>query len=76
MSLIFLLVLAIRPGFGKLSLEHHDVMINGEMTRLSEKVLVYKNNNYGFELRCPETPEQSEMSGNQEDGFVRSEFIQ
>lgn len=77
LSCLFLLVLAIRPGFGKLNLECHNAIANGEMTRLTEKILVFSKDNYGFELHCPEAPaKQAEASAEQDRGFASSEFIE
>jgi hypothetical protein len=76
LSCLFLLVLAVRPGFGKLNLERHNAITNGEMTRLTDKILVFKKDNYGFELHCREAPaKRGDVSAPQESGFVSSEFI-
>jgi hypothetical protein len=70
-------VLAIRPGFGKLNLERHNAIMNGEMNRLTEKILIYKTNNYGFELHCVESlSKQAEICAENSRGFVSSEFIE
>jgi hypothetical protein len=77
LSCLFLLVLALRPGFGKLNLERHSAIADGEMTRLTEKILVFRKDNSGFELHCPEVPaKQTEVSSEQDRGFVSSEFIE
>jgi hypothetical protein len=77
LSSFFLFVLAIRPGFGKLNLERHNTIINGEMNRLTEKILIFKTNNYGFELHCAESvPKQAEIYAENSNGFVSLEFVE
>lgn len=77
LSSFCLFVLAVRPGFGKLNLERHNAITNGEMNRLTEKILIFKTNNYGFELHCAESlPKQAAIYAENSRGFVSSEFIE
>jgi len=77
LSCLFLLVLAVRPGFGKLNLEHHNKITDGEMNRLTEKIRIFKTYNYGFELHCAQPQaEQAEIWAEHTQGFVSSEFIE
>jgi len=52
MSCFFLLMFAIRPGFGKLDLENYDIDRNGGWNRLTDEIRNFKEVNYGFELHC------------------------
>jgi hypothetical protein len=50
----FLLLFAVRPGFGKMDLERYNTKADGEMTRLTDgKIRVFKKYSYGFDLHCP-----------------------
>ena len=75
----FLLLFAIRPGFGKMDLERYDTKIEGEMTRLTDgKIKVFKKYNYGFELHCPPSTPVKEANLYAEEfmGLVSRAFIE
>ncbi len=75
----FLLLFAIRPGFGKMNLERYDTKIDGEMTRLTDrKIKVFRKYNYGFELQCPSNASVKEAHLYAEEfiGLVSTAFIE
>jgi hypothetical protein len=75
----FLLLFAIRPGFGKMDLERYDTKIDGEMTRLTDgKIKVFKKYSCGFELRCPpSTPvKEADLYGEEFIGLVVRAFVE
>jgi len=74
----FLLLFAIRPGFGKLNLERYNTKIDGEMTRLTDgKIRVFKNDNYGFALHCPPAPaKEANLYAGEYIGFLSKAFIE
>jgi len=75
----FLLLFAIRPGFGKLGLERDDWKANGEMTRLTEgKIKVFKEYNFGFRFQCtpPVSVKEANLNGEEFIGLVSTSFIE
>ena len=75
----FLLLFAIRPGFGKMDLERYDTKIDGEMTRLTDgKIKVFKKYNNGFDLHCPPSASVKEANLYVEEfiGLVSTAFIE
>jgi hypothetical protein len=79
MSGFFLLLFAIRPGFGKMDLERYDTKIDGEMTRLTDgKIKVFKKYNYGFELHCPPSAsvKEANLYAKEFIGLVSTAFIE
>lgn len=77
MSCFFLLMFAIKPGFGKLNLEYHNLDKN-KWNRLTEgTILHYKQVNYGFELRCAGAKaEEAPVNAEVNSGFVSTAFIE
>lgn len=67
MSCFFLLMFAIRPGFGKLNLENYDMDKNGGWNRLTDEILNFKEVNYGFELHC------AGEKGKEVDGYIKED---
>ena len=73
----FLLLFAIRPGFGKLDLQHYNPDPVGEMTRLTDgKIRIFKTDNYGFDLHCAHAPAKTaNLSTEEIIGLVSAAFI-
>ena len=74
----FLLLFAIRPGFGKMNLERYNTKVDGEMTRLTDgKIKVFKKHNYGFDLHCA-SPVSKEANLYAEEfiGLISTAFIE
>ena len=75
----FLLMFAIRPGFGKLNLEEYNMDKNGGWNRLTVgTILHYEKVNYGFELRCAEKmkAKEADMYAGESRGFVSTALIE
>lgn len=76
MSGFFLLVFAIRPGFGKLSLEDHN-MDKNKWNRLTDEIQHFKEDSNGFELHCPGARAREAGNYSEENrGFVSTVFIE
>lgn len=76
MSCFFLLMFAIRPGFGKLNLENYDTDKNGGWNRLTDDILNFEEVNYGFELHCAgEKAKEGDIYTKENKGLISTAFI-
>ena len=74
----FLLLFAIRPGFGKLNLERYNTKIDGEMTRLTDgKIRIFIKDDHGFDLHCPPAPtKEANLYAAEFIGLVSTAFVE
>jgi hypothetical protein len=73
----FLLLLAIKPGFGKLNLQNNNTTINGFTRLTDEKIKNFRKDKYGFELHCACAPtKEADVDMEQNIGLVSTEFIE
>ena len=73
----FLLLLAIKPGFGKLNLQNNNTTINGFTRLTDEKIKNFRKDKYGFELHCACAPaKEADMYAERNGGLVSTEFIE
>ena len=69
MSCFFLLMFAIKPGFGKLNLQNNNTTINGFTRLTDEKIQNFRKEKYGFELHCACAPaKEADMYAEEEQG--------
>ena len=75
-SCFFLLMFAIKPGFGKLNLQNHNTTTG--FTRLTdEKIQNFRKDKYGFELHCAcASAKEANMNAEENRGLVSTEFIE
>lgn len=77
LSCFFLLMFAIKPGFGKLNLQNGNTAINGFTRLTDEKIQNFKKEKYGFELHCAcATAKEADMYVEESRGLVSTEFIE
>jgi hypothetical protein len=77
MLCFFLLLFAIRPGFGKLNLENCDIERNRGWNRLTEEIQHFEKVNCGFELHCEETPAKETVRYAEESkGLLSRDFLE
>ena len=77
MLCLFLPLLAITPGFGKLSLQNNSTNTNGFTRLTDEKIQNFRKEKYGFELHCACAPaKEANMNAEENRGLVSTEFIE
>ncbi len=77
MSCFFLLLLAIKPGFGKLNMQNNNTTINGFTRLTDEKIQNFRKEKYGFELHCACAPaKEAGMYTEESRGLVLAGFIE
>jgi hypothetical protein len=75
-SCFFLLMFAIKPGFGKLNLQNHNTT-NGFTRLTDEKIQNFRKEKYGFELHCACAPaKEAGLSVEENRGFLSTLFIE
>ena len=73
----FLLLLAIKPGFGKLNMQNSNTTMNGFTRLTDEKIQNFRKDKYGFELHCACAPaKEAGMYAEESGGFVSALFIE
>ena len=77
LSCFFLLMFAIKPGFGKLNLQNDNTTINGFTRLTDEKIQNFRKEKYGFELHCAcASAKEANMNAEENRGLVSTEFIE
>jgi len=73
----FLLLLAIKPGFGKLNMQNSNTTMNGFTRLTDEKIQNFRKDKYGFELHCAcAAAKEAGIYAEESGGFVSSLFIE
>lgn len=76
LSCFFLLMFAIKPGFGKLNLQNKDTT-NGFTRLTDEKIQNFRKDKYGFELHCGCGPaKEADIYVQENRGFLSTVFIE
>jgi len=77
MSCFFLLLFAVRPGFGKLNLEDYDIYRNSGWNRLTDEIQSFEKVNYGFELHCQGASAKGTAMYKEENwGLLSTQFLE
>jgi len=76
MLCFFLLLFAIRPGFGKLNLENCDIYRNNGWNRLTEEIQHFEKVNCGFELHCEGAPAKETTMYTENKGLLSRDFLE
>ena len=76
MLCFFLLLFAIRPGFGKLNLENCDIYRNNAWNRLTEEIQHFEKVNCGFELHCEGAPAKETAMYTEESKVLLRHFLE